>query len=348
MNRLLSIPAILLAILTFAIVGCPQPENRVHVPDVVGMTQSEAESAIVSAALSVGTVNELFSSIIPAGEVMDQGPAAGSRVAEGTAVNLVTSKGPQEAGTEAETIFLPGDVLLEMVWIEKGTYMRGRSGPDEQDSRDREDPRHEVTLTADFWMGKFSVTKGQWTALMDTTPWEGHSDVINDPDSPAVFVSWHDAQDFIAALNHHIEQTAQGPANVRLPSEAEWEYAARAGTTARFYWGDDPEYTGISGFAWWRGNSRDVGNEYAHVVGQKAPNDWGLYDMSGNVREWCQDWSGDYPAGPVVDPTGPASGTTRRTRGGSWWDWQSSCRSAYRGGSIPSFRSDFIGFRLSR
>ncbi len=233
-----------------------------------------------------------------------------------------------------------------MVRIPAGTYLRGRySG--EQDSDSNEDPQHQVTLTRDFYLGKYEVTKGQWQAVMGTTPWSGQSYVLNEPDSPAVYVSWDDAQDFITALNAHITDTGQGAATVRLPSEAEWEYAARAGTTTRFYWGDDPSYTQIGDYAWYSGNASDVGNQYAHVVGLKMPNPWGLYDMSGNVSEWCQDWSGSYPSGPVTDPTGPTSGADRVLRGGSWVNYDGHCRSAYRYRLPPGLRNGLRGFRVS-
>ncbi len=181
----------------------------------------------------------------------------------------------QGSGHE-ETIMLPGDVPLVMVWIPAGTFMMGRySG--EQDSDSTEDPQHHVTLSQGFWMGKYELTKAQWTAVMGTEPWSGHDNVLDDPASPAVYVSWDDAQAFITALNSYTGRT------FRLPTEAEWEYACRAGTTTRFYWGDDPSYPMGDDYCWWTYNAWDVGEEYAHGVGQKLPNAFDLYDMSGNV-----------------------------------------------------------------
>ncbi len=250
----------------------------------------------------------------------------------------------------AEAIMLSSEVSLSLAWCPPGTFMMGspESEPDRQDN----ESEHRVTLALGFSMGRFTVTKRQWKAVMGTTPWVGQNNVIDHPESPAVYVSWDDAQEFLAELNHHIEQTGQGPGNVRLPSEAEWEYAARAGTKTRFYWGDDPSYTQINEYAWWRGNAYDVGHQYAHVVGQKLPNAWGLYDMSGNVWEWCEDdWHPDYDGAPtdgsawVHTPRGP----NRISRGGGWDNFGGfDCRSAYRIHCPPDFRYYNGGFRIVR
>ncbi len=258
---------------------------------------------------------------------------------DSTYPNTVTGEVEREPG-DTETFMLPGDVPLEMVWIPPGTFMMGRY-PGEQDSIDWEDPQHEVTLTSGYWMGKYPVTKGQWKALMDTTPWSDHY-VLDDPDSPAVYVVLRDIRAFISALNEHTGM------EFRLPTEAEWEHAVRAGTTTRFYWGDDPDYTKIDDYAWWRGNASDLENRYAHVVGQKLPNDFGLYDMSGNVWEWCEDRFGDYPSDPQVDPTGPGSGTFHALRGGAWEYHGHSCRSAARSQVHPITAYTDVGFRLAR
>ncbi|HUW62921.1 MAG TPA: SUMF1/EgtB/PvdO family nonheme iron enzyme [Candidatus Bathyarchaeia archaeon] len=243
-----------------------------------------------------------------------------------------------------ETIMLPGDVPLKMVCIPAGTFMMGRY-PGEQDSSDSEAPQHEVTITQGFWMGKYELTKRQWQAVMGTTPWSGRDYVLDDADSPAVYVSWNDAQAFITALNGLTGKT------FRLPSEAEWEYACRAGTTTRFYRGDDPGYSVGDAYCWWHYNTvevKEVNEQYAHIVGLKTANAFGLYDMSGNVWEWCQDWFDSYTSGSVTDPTGPASGSNRVVRGGGWPDGGSSCRSAGRGSSSPSYTFNYLGFRLSR
>ena len=243
------------------------------------------------------------------------------------------------SGTE-ETVMLPGNVPLTMVWCPEGTFMMGATA-NEQDSGNSEKPQHQVTLTQGFWMGKYELTKAQWTAVMGTTPWAGQAEVLNDPNSPAVYISWDGAQLFITALNSYTGLT------FRLPSEAQWEYAARAGTITRFYWGDDSDYTLIDNYAWYSDNCST--ERYAHVVGQKLPNAWGLYDMSGNVYEWCQDWwAYSYTAGAVTNPTGPDTGSLRVYRGGSWYLYDYYCRSAYRIYGYPSPAYQYLGLRLAR
>jgi len=195
-------------------------------------------------------------------------------------------------------------------------------------------------LTRGLWLGKYELTKAQWLAVMGTAPWLGQSYVLEDANSPAIYVSWHDAQAFISALNGLTGKT------FRLPTEAEWEYACRAGTTTRFYWGDDPGYALGHDYAWWRSNTWEVNEKHAHVVGQKGANSFGLYDMSGNVWEWCEDWFGTYSSGSVSDPAGASSGSHRVVRGGGWYGGG---RSAARDdGNDPSDTYDDIGFRLAR
>ncbi|MCX5768852.1 MAG: formylglycine-generating enzyme family protein, partial [Candidatus Hydrogenedentes bacterium] len=240
-----------------------------------------------------------------------------------------------ESVVTEETIMLPGDVPLAMVWIPGGTFMMGRY-PGEQDSYSDEDPQHPVSVPG-FWMAKYELTKRQWQAVMGTTPWSGQSYVLNDLDSPAVYVSWNDSKTFIMALNSYTGKTFQ------LPSETEWEYACRAGTTTRFYWGDDPTYTQIASYAWY------WDNQYAHVVGQKLPNAFNLYDMSGNVFEWCEDdWHSNYEGGPADGSawTETPRGTYRIVRGGDWTE-DEGCRSAYRAYSSPLQASAYVGFRIA-
>jgi len=265
-------------------------------------------------------------------------------------VNVVQAGtgGEGEGEGEGETIMLPGNVPLEMVWIPEGTFMMGRY-PGEQDSYSDEDPQHSVTISNGFWMGKYELTKAQWTAVMGTTPWSGRSYVLDDPDSPAIYVSWNDAQAFITALNGLTGKT------FRLPSEAEWEYACRAATATRFYWGDDPSYTAIADYAWCWYNAWNVGERYAHVVGLKLPNAFGLYDMSGNVYEWCEDdFHFDYTGAPAngVAWVDSPRGFYRVSRGGRYLSFAVPCRSAYRADRHdPWFTGGTyggLGFRLAR
>ncbi len=241
---------------------------------------------------------------------------------------------------QTETTMLPGDVPLVMVWIPGGTFQMGRY-PGEQDSWDSEDPQHSVTVPG-FWMAKYELTKAQWQVVMGTTPWAGHDLVLNDPASPAVYVSWDDAKAFITALNGLTGKT------FRLPSEAEWEYACRAGTTTRFYWGDDLSYTQIGNYAWYWGNR--LSGLYAHEVGQKLPNAWGLYDMSGNEWEWCEDdYHGNYTGAPSNGAAWVDSprAVDRVVRGGMWYGYGNICRSAIHSSYYPGNSYYDLGFRLA-
>ncbi len=235
------------------------------------------------------------------------------------------------------TVMLPGNVPLDMVWCPAGSFQMGRY-PEELHSYSREDPQHQVTLTHGFWMAKYELTKRQWSAVMGTAPWMGYPEVSSDPDSPAVYVSWDDAQAFVTALSSLAGE------DFRLPTEAQWEYAARAGTSSRFYWGDDISLSQISGYAWWLGNNEG----YAGIVGRRAPNTFGLYDIIGNIWEWCQDWyAPGYTVGPAVDPLGPSTGTLRVGRGGSWNDAGDGVnRAAYRSGAAVSMRDRDTGLRV--
>ncbi|MCC5877068.1 MAG: SUMF1/EgtB/PvdO family nonheme iron enzyme [Candidatus Sumerlaeia bacterium] len=249
-------------------------------------------------------------------------------------------------------ITLPGNIYLTMVRIPAGEFVMG-SPDDERGRFSNEGPQTNVTLTQDFYMGKYPVTQTQWQALMGSNPSYFSNRLIN----PVEMVSWHDAQAFITALNAHISATGQGPAAMRLPTEAEWEYAARGGTTTRFYFGDSLDCNDLhqdcaagsipgnrSDFMWWAGNS----NGRTQPVGLMRPNAFGLHDMHGNVWEWCEDRYFDSLAGgSVTDPTGPSSGSYRVRRGGSWFHDAWDSRSANRTGSPPSSRGNTFGFRLA-
>lgn len=249
------------------------------------------------------------------------------------------------------TLMLPGDVPMELVSILSGSFVMG-SPEDEQGRFRHEGPQRTVNIGYDFYLGKFTVTKVQWEAVMGTTPWDGEENVLDHQDSPAVYVSWNDIREtggFLDTLNAHLASTGQDW-EVRLPSEAEWEYAARAGTTTRFYWGDDPDETEINDYTWYgHWFYRNTEGAYAHVVGQKLSNAWGLYDMSGNVWEWCEDdWHGDYNGAPTDGSARVESprASNRIHRGGCWADRTRNCRSAHRSADDPSNRSSINGFRV--
>ncbi len=270
---------------------------------------------------------------------------AQSGSADGKTPNEATVVDAASEPSEIETIILPGDVPLELVLVPAGTYMRGRY-PEEQDSDDREAPQHEVTLSEDFWMSRYPITQAQWLAIMRSWPGRSPNSYSGlGPDYPAYYVSLRDAQLFVQTLNRHITETGQGEATARIPTEAEWEYACRAGTTTRFYWGDDPDYTDIDDYAWFSGNNEPFG---VKPVGEKLPNAFGLYDMSGNVFEWCHDIYGEYPGGPTTDPRGHTQGAYRVIRGGSWYYYPAACRSAYRSGHQREERFIDVGFRVVR
>ncbi len=269
---------------------------------------------------------------------------AGTHTSAATAITVTGGEGEEEgegAAEGEETFLLPGDVELTMVWCPPGNFMMGRYAG-EQNSNANEDPRHAVTFAQGFWMGKYEVTKAQWQAVMNTTPWtDGFGSVLNDPNSPAVYVGWNDTQAFLAALNTHTGKT------FRLPSEAQWEYACRAGTTTRFYWGDDLNFELFTQYVW---VPPDYTQRYANIVGLKLPNPWGLYDMSGNAAEWCQDWFHTSYAGAPVDGSAweVNDNDHRVKRGGGWDEAANAFRSAARGAAYSSGADRATGFRLVR
>ena len=234
---------------------------------------------------------------------------------------------------------------MELIEIPAGKFTMG-SPADEKDRFEEREAQVSVTLTKPFELGKTEVTQGQWKEVMGTEPWSGE-DVELAKDCPATFVSWNDATKFCQKLTE-IERksgTLKADEEYRLPTEAQWEYACRAGTTTTYSFGDDEKQFGD--YAWFRGNAMNAGEEYAHKVGWKKPNPWGLHDMHGNVWEWCSDWYDGKLAGGI-DPVGPNAGSYYRVlRGGNWDLYASYCRSAIRDGS-PTYRGTDVGFRIDR
>ncbi len=245
-------------------------------------------------------------------------------------------------GGSSQTFELPGGSSMDFVWIAPGTFIMG-SPPSESGRNDDEGPIHEVEISKGFYLGKYEVTQGQWNAVMGARPWSGKDDVQSNPSHPAVYISWRDVQAFIEELNF-----AAGEVVYRLPSEAEWEYACRAGSTTRWSFGDEERQ--LTDYAWYDANAWDVGEKYAHAVGLKRPNPWGLYDMHGNVWEWVQDWydSDYYNSSPRVDPPGPTSGSNRVGRGGAFSNLAQYVRSAGRVNDSPDGRYFDVGVRLLR
>ena len=249
-----------------------------------------------------------------------------------------------EERKRGKVVSLPGGASMTFVWIEPGVFRMG--SPDTEEGRyNGEGPVHKVEISEGFWLGQYAVTQGQWESVLRARPWSGKWEVwevVENSSHPAVYISWDDVQRFIAKLN------ASGASLYRLPSEAEWEYACRAGSRTRWSFGNDERQ--LTHYAWYRDNAWDVGEQYAHEVGLKRPNGWGLYDMHGNVREWVQDrYDGDYyKSSPRVDPPGPSSGLGRVIRGGDVNAPARRVRSAYRGYEGHGYRHARIGVRLLR
>ena len=242
-------------------------------------------------------------------------------------------------------VSVPAPADTNLVFIQPGTFTMG--SPTSEAERDvTYETQHTVTISRGFWMEKFLVTQGDYLSVVGSNPSyftsaNGYSDDLT---RPVETVGWSDATNYCALLTAQELTGGRIPTNsvYRLPTEAEWEYACRAGTTTRFYYGDDLAYTDLVNYAWYAGNNSNT----THPVGQKLPNAWGLYDMAGNVFEWCQDWYGPYPGGSVTDPQGPGSGSFRVNRGGCWSADAKDCRSALRSYFFTTDSNLILGFRV--
>lgn len=233
-----------------------------------------------------------------------------------------------------------GRQIPGLAWIPPGRFVMG--SPVEETDRDLDEgPQTEVTLTRGFWMGVCEVTQAEYKAVMETNP----SRFLGDPQLPVERVTWREAMDYCARLNqrHATDGTLPRGYLYRLPTEAEWEYACRAGTTSRFNFGDDPSGLLLPGYAWFGDNSDSA----PHPVGTKTANAWGLHDLHGNVLEWCLDAAtGSLPGGHVTDYRAPESGSLRIARGGSWLYGAKACRSANRDSYGETTRCSDVGFRV--
>jgi formylglycine-generating enzyme required for sulfatase activity len=252
------------------------------------------------------------------------------------------SKEVSVAPTTAEEPITVPRLNLEMMPIPAGTFVMG-SPNDEEGRDDEEGPQTTVTITKPFWLGKTEVTQSQWKVVMGNNP-----SISKGDDLPVEQVSWDDAVSFCKKLNEMKRDTLPAGYHYTLPTEAQWEYACRAGTTTRFSYGNDTGYSQLGSYAWNKANSSNK----THPVAEKLPNGWGLYDMHGNVYEWCLDWYDDYIGGSVSDPQGPQSGptwtnSTRVNRGGGWFDAASYCRSSFRGRNWPGSTYVHLGFRVA-
>ncbi len=253
-------------------------------------------------------------------------------------LTLATAAEPKEAGSKTKeppkelSVDLGKGIKLEMVLIPAGEFLMGSPDSD-KDAFEWEKPQHRVRITKPFYLGKYLVTQEQWEVVIGN-----NASRFKGPKNPVEQVSWDDCQQFLDKLNKR-----QGNLGGRfvLPTEAHWEYACRAGSKTRYCFGDDEKQLGE--YACYGANSGGK----THPVGEKKPNAWGLYDMHGNVWEWCQDWYGDYKESPVDDPSGPIGGSVRVFRGGSWYHPARYCRSAIRNRHLPSYRWYDLGFRVS-
>lgn len=251
------------------------------------------------------------------------------------------------ASATPRVIDLGGGVNMALVWIPPGSFTMGgdqapevvaREGGGKSSCFRDEQPPHQVTITKGFWLGQHEVTQEQWQALMGSNPSR-----FKATRKPVEQVSWTDCQEFISRLNSSVEA-----GGFRLPTEAEWEYACRAGTTTPFHYGYDLDavMANFDGGGPYGSGGKAGSRKETVPVGLFSPNDWGLYDMHGNVWEWCQDAKRNYTTEPVTDPEGVDRAQTRALRGGSWRDPARNCRSAYRNAFQPGMRDLSIGFRI--
>lgn len=247
-----------------------------------------------------------------------------SKPTKGGTVKRVTTKASYSNGT-----LTVNGIKYNMVWVEGGTFRMGATSEQGSDAYSDEKPVHSVTLSS-YYIGKTEVTQALWKAVMGNNPSYFKGDNL-----PVEDVSWNDCQAFIRKLNSLTGQ------NFRLPTEAEWEFACRGGNNSRGYKYSGSNY--IDNVAWHWDNS----GKKTHPVATKSPNELGIYDMSGNVSEWCSDWKGDYSSGAQTNPKGPYDGSYRVNRGGSWGCDARYCRSSDRCLNSPGYRRYYLGLRLS-
>jgi len=252
-------------------------------------------------------------------------------------------------GNEVGQVRDDNGLKLKLLWCPPGKFTMG--SPKLEGDRGRYEGQVEVTLTKGFWLGKYEVTESEWTQVMGSEPWKFQVNTEEGDDIPATHVSWEDAAEFCHKLTERERKAARIPEGweYTLPTEAQWEYACRAGTETRFSFGDDESKVGE--FAWFSDNAWKGGQPHAHRVGQKKPNPWGLCDMHGNVKEGCRDWSINEPLLGGRDPEVTSKGGKFRvTRGGCWGNPAHVCRSARQSGSEPNSplsRNGGQGFRVA-
>jgi len=310
----------------------PPPENSPFAGSILEVLNRNTEEVLEIEDLATRVTKSMMSNT-PARQTPAFGPLWGAGHGEGEYVFRLKS---EEENDNLDPAIKK--LQADMVLVEGGTFTMGWLNKERDgEGDDRGKPAHEVTLD-DFYIGRYEVTQAQWRAVMGSDP--SHNKGCDD--CPVEKVSWNDVQDFLEQLN---KLTGQ---NYRLPTEAEWEFAARGGNQSQGYL-----YSGsnnIDEVAWYDLNYKENNNygeqQTTHPVGQKKANELGLFDMSGNVYEWCQDWYGDYPSTAQRNPKGPSSGSSRVRRGGCWSGSARYCRVTYRGRFFPVPRYDFLGFRV--
>jgi formylglycine-generating enzyme required for sulfatase activity len=236
---------------------------------------------------------------------------------------------------------ITNSIGMKLVLIPKGTLMMG--SPIEEEGRENDEYQHEVTISKDYYLGVYEVTQSQYERVIGKNPSFFQGDKVGGQNGalPVERVSWEDSVEFCKRLSEFPEEKKSGRV-YRLPTEAEWEHACRAGSKTAFSFDDEPGL--LPEYGWFSRNTSDR----THTVGLLEPNAWGLYDMHGNLWEWCSDWYGEYPKEAISDPSGPIQGSARVIRGGGWYSVAANCRSARRLGRNPEDRSNRdYGFRIA-
>ena len=310
------------------IIACDGYESE---EGMVKLKASAPSNLQITLSKEVASMNQTSKTAIPQ-QAQPQQPVAQPQPVSSMASSSTSGASSNMVGSSTSgsviTIPVKDGISIEMVKVEAGSFNMGATSEMENPYED-EKPVHRVTLTNNYYVGKYEVTQALWQAVMGSNPssFKGY-------DLPVEKVSWNDCQDFISKLN------AMTGKRFRLPTEAEWEYAARGGKKSRGY-----QYSGsntLGDVAWYSDNS----GKKTHAVGTKQPNELGIYDMTGNVWEWCQDWYGSYSSSPQTNPTGAVRGSCRVGRGGSWGNSARYCRSSYRGYITPGDRFNRLGLRL--
>ena len=310
------------------IIACDGYESE---EGMVKLKASAPSNLQITLSKEVASMNQTSKTAIPQ-QAQPQQPVAQPHPVSSMASSSTSGASSNMVGSSTSgsviTIPVKDGISIEMVKVEAGSFNMGAT-PEMQNPDEDEKPVHRVTLTNNYYIGKYEVTQALWKTVMGNKSSRFKGDNL-----PVEKVSWNNCQKFISKLNKLTGKS------FCLPTEAEWEFAARGGKKSRGY-----QYSGsntLGDVAWYEGNS----GSKTHAVGTKQPNELGIYDMTGNVYEWCQDWYGSYSSSPQTNPIGAVSGSCRVYRGGCWVSSARNCRTSYRGRRTPDFRYGFLGLRL--